>query len=286
MDLNRYYTKWSIFHGAFFGGPIVGGYLLSRNFKVLGNESRSSSALWGGVMLALFGMILFLLLPDEWVTTTLTVAIAGFWAGLSMTVYLQFQKDELDTDARDNLRPASAWRVAGITLAGMFVYICMIGVFSVPTMLSSLSLPGSNSGAEASLVEHEANRIEQIAGSLSGSTIRTEDTARSVYFEPPVTEEHASTTGMYLEAIGVFSNGPGSIPAVKLETDAEGFRLLLPVSSTARGTKPFLGIVESIIVDLSRWLDAPVQVSTVSIDPEGNRSEITYRESDFSASPA
>lgn len=142
MDAKHYYTKWSLFGGALAGGPVVAGYLLSKNFSLLGDDLHSSYALWGGGITALVAMSILIFMPEEWLTMTVGMAVAGFWPGLALSIYHRFQEDQLHVEVREDLDPAPVWKVAVITILGLIVSILLSAILVVAIILSPLSIPG------------------------------------------------------------------------------------------------------------------------------------------------
>jgi len=114
---------------AFLGGPLAGCYMLSRNFKALGNKSASVVSIWAGILGVLLLMLLpepptisdFTDLPKTGDTNTWSLFLVLLCFGIVTTVARKTQGQEIQTQLQAGVAEVSNWYVAGVILVSIVI---------------------------------------------------------------------------------------------------------------------------------------------------------------------
>lgn len=127
---SKIYSMRSIWIGTFLGGPLTTGYLVSENFKALGQRDKVGIT-WVVAIFAtvtIFGGI-FLVPQPEQIPTHLIPLV---YSGIAYYIINRVQGERINAYMRESGTAFSAWRSAGIglicaviTILPMFVYFFM-----------------------------------------------------------------------------------------------------------------------------------------------------------------
>ncbi len=137
-DKKLYTTGWIVF-ATYLGGPLAGGYLMSKNFESFGNEVYAKNALKIGVVATLFLFSSLPFIPEsiiDQVPNSLIPITYTFAIYLLMTKY---QDKAIKDHIKNNGARQSGWKVTGIAI--LSVIISMI-YFSALIMLLPESVLG------------------------------------------------------------------------------------------------------------------------------------------------
>lgn len=120
------YAMSGILTATFFGGPLAGCYLMSKNFENLGRKDLAQKTIKIGIIsnLLIFGVIPFI--PESIidkvprsVIPTIFVAIIYYYVNL-------FQKKNIDEHIRAGGKKYSFWKAFGIAIvSGVITVICL-----------------------------------------------------------------------------------------------------------------------------------------------------------------
>lgn len=120
----KLYNETAIRLATFFGGPLVAGFLIAENFKLLGHTQKLK-ATWVytiGATIVIFGGLF--LIPGIENIPNYIIPIAYAW-GASMIVR-QTQGNEIKKHLETGGQLFSGWRVALISLVGCVITIGII----------------------------------------------------------------------------------------------------------------------------------------------------------------
>jgi len=110
------HTQKSIVAATFLGGPLAGGYLISRNFRTLGNDDASEHSL---VIAIIAAVIIFgnlpLLLPENFPLISIPIVSAAIVYFLVRSYQGQQIKEHLEKGDQK----ASLWKAVGVGLIGL-----------------------------------------------------------------------------------------------------------------------------------------------------------------------
>lgn len=154
----KIYTKKSIGIATFFGGPIVTGYMISKNFVAFGEMGKSKTAFKNGV----FGSVLFftilLAIPEKY----MNLLPSSLYSTLFPALYIAFgilwmdkiQGNLIKNHIDQGGGTYSAWQSSKVGLIGMLVTIAVI--FSI-SMFSTFITP-EMSGEKVDYIDNK-NRV-------------------------------------------------------------------------------------------------------------------------------
>src|SRR5258705_6981209 len=115
----KLYSETAVRAATFFGGPLIAGYLIAENFKLLGHPEKAK-ATWlyaiGASIVILGGVFL---IPGTANIPNYIIPLAYAW-GASLIVH-QTQGNELKKHIETGGQLFSFWRIAGISLVGLVI---------------------------------------------------------------------------------------------------------------------------------------------------------------------
>jgi len=125
----KLYSKNNIIGSAFFGGPLAPGYLISRNFKGLGNEDAARNALLiaSGVTILLVGVLPFLIPEQIWDQIPNFLLPFVIW-GIAGSVVKKFQEEKIAQHIKEGGQTASWVNALGVCMVSLLV---AVGIFFV-----------------------------------------------------------------------------------------------------------------------------------------------------------
>lgn len=118
----KLYSANSVGIATFFGSPLAGAYLMSRNYKVLGNQKNAYMAILYGVLTLVASFILVLLLPDYIPSGILT--LPELFATVQLMKHLQ--GPALEKHLSNNGALESRWKAFGISIMFMVVIMALM----------------------------------------------------------------------------------------------------------------------------------------------------------------
>jgi hypothetical protein len=122
LEKQRIYSKEAIRIGAYLGGPIVGAYLMSHNFKVFGNKEKARKAwLINFVVLVVLITLLWLCISKAPKGSSPPTFFPLLYSAAMFYIIKNFQGDEIDAHRNLGGETYGFWRVAIITTIGTAV---------------------------------------------------------------------------------------------------------------------------------------------------------------------
>lgn len=141
MNESKLYSKRAIELGTFLGGPIVAGYLISKNYQFFNQPDKARNALLYGIGSFILLVCLMFVLPD-----TIVDYIPKPVVPLAITFVVRYivqntQGVWLDNHARVGGNFYSIWRTAGIGISMAVFYMILLFsyVFAVGGDMNSIN---------------------------------------------------------------------------------------------------------------------------------------------------
>jgi hypothetical protein len=131
----KLYNETAARLGTFFGGPLVAGYLIAENFKLLGHHEKVKTT-WMYTIAAtiiIFGGIF--LIPGVSNIPNYVIPIAYAW--IASFIIRQTQGNEIKRHIETGGQLFSAWRVVLISLVGLVI---TVGILLILILLTDKQL--------------------------------------------------------------------------------------------------------------------------------------------------
>ncbi|MGD1007412.1 MAG: zinc ribbon domain-containing protein [Ignavibacteriaceae bacterium] len=124
----KLYSRGAVYAGIFFGGPLVAGILISKNFKILENEKASKYALVLGILgTILFCLLLLMILKGIIHESNQYYLITQIIFLLITTILFDIsQKTEVQELLNHGAQKESGWKVLGFILLNESIYIPLL----------------------------------------------------------------------------------------------------------------------------------------------------------------
>ena len=127
----KLYSRNNIIGSTFFGGPLAAGYLLSKNFRLLGNHdsARKSLLITIGVTVLTFGALAAL--PGEVVDKIPGYLLPAAFAGGAAGLVQHFQGRQLEQHIKAGGQTASWLNALGVSMVCLLLTLVIAGVFVI-----------------------------------------------------------------------------------------------------------------------------------------------------------
>ena len=126
MEKEGIYTDKAVGVATYLGGPLVGGYLLSRNFKILGEEDKARNAIFLGLILFFIIFELLFLVPDSIINKIPNTIIPGIYTLIFYFLFKKYQDEKVKTYLKEGGGKASGWKIFGISIIGLILTLAYI----------------------------------------------------------------------------------------------------------------------------------------------------------------
>lgn len=126
MEEGKIFTEKAINIGTFLGGPIVGGYMLSENFKVLKEDDYSRRVLFATIIFFFVFFELLFMIPQPVAQKIPDAFFPLIYGGIGYWIYKSFQKKRIDEFIKAGGLKQSGLKITGITLFGMIITLAYI----------------------------------------------------------------------------------------------------------------------------------------------------------------
>lgn len=135
-DKDKVYTKNTIYAATFIGGPIVGTYLIFKNFKLFGKNDAAKKTLFYG-LLGTFLLFLTAVLLSEFVTNNLIVFFAFIPLGIVLSIVQTYQSYDIKQYLNSGIKQANFLGVFLKSLISLLISITFILLMTfIVTMLN------------------------------------------------------------------------------------------------------------------------------------------------------
>jgi hypothetical protein len=126
QPLEKIYKEKHIVAATFFGGPLVAGYLLSENFKVFNENTKSRNAI---IISIIFTILLFIVLFS--IPTSISIPnmlLPLIYTGIAYVLLKLYQSEDIQNHTESFGMFYSGWNTFAISLIGCFITV--IAVFA------------------------------------------------------------------------------------------------------------------------------------------------------------
>ena len=120
--MKKKFTSEQIFIGTLLGGPLVGSYLIGRNFKLFGSDQNANISYILGVMLFLGFLIAWPYLTIRYSVVVFDLSVSALFA-----IFAKFY--QLKTTQFAEMSADSYWKVVGAIVVGALVSKGAIAAF-------------------------------------------------------------------------------------------------------------------------------------------------------------
>ena len=206
----KIYTIGSIYLAAFIGGPLVAGYLTSKNFQTLGNKNEARKWLFFGVFASILELIIIIFFISDKVRETPLIKVAPIIYAIFFSYFAEIaQRKEI---AEYKGETASAWKAVGVGILGFGIQLILIGLIALYYVFVS-PVPFKGSRMVFGQINHE------------------------VYYQEGIDSREVKQLGETLIKSGYFGNAQ---MACQLKEFNEGYVLYLPSDKNYWNDEKFL----------------------------------------------
>jgi hypothetical protein len=134
----RLHTQKNIVAATFLGGPLAGGYLISRNFRALGNDDAGEHSLLIAIIAAvvIFGNLPFLL-PEQFQLLSIPVVSAA----IVFYIVRSYQGQQIKEHLEKGNQKASLWKAVAVGLIALVLSLQFSEIVAVATGSVELFFP-------------------------------------------------------------------------------------------------------------------------------------------------
>ena len=137
MDNNskKIFTNNAILVATFFGGPIAAGFLISKNFKVFGNDNAARKSIFWGIISTIFLFAGIYMIPEHIIDIIPQAIIPLIYTAIIAGLVEKLQGQKIKEFFAANGKKASNWQAAGYGLIGLLIIAVFIiaMIFVLPT---------------------------------------------------------------------------------------------------------------------------------------------------------
>ncbi len=126
MEKQRVFTRKAIGIATYFGGPIVAGYLVSKNYKLFGDEEKARNAILLSILFFVIFIELFFLIPDPISDKIPNFLFPLIYTWIVYRIVEVTQEEKIDKFLEDGGKKESGWKIAGISALGLIISISYI----------------------------------------------------------------------------------------------------------------------------------------------------------------
>ncbi len=119
----KLYTKGWVLLGTYFGGPLAGCYMVSKNFEALGQKELAQKVFRIGIITTiLFGALVFI--PESITDKIPNYSIIPFIYTVVICCYcVQKQGEAIDEHIKNGGQKYSGWKVTGIGILSLIILL-------------------------------------------------------------------------------------------------------------------------------------------------------------------
>lgn len=127
----KVFTIKAILWGTFFGGPLVTGILMFKNFKTFGEDYAAQRSLIISIILTAALLITIYFIPETSLTKIPGFFIPVVYTGIVHLILKNTQKSQIDEFLKKGGQRASNWTTFGYSILGILLIIIFIIAISV-----------------------------------------------------------------------------------------------------------------------------------------------------------
>ena len=171
MDNNskKIFTNNAILVATFFGGPIAAGFLISKNFKVFGNDNAARKSIFWGIISTIFLFAGIYMIPEHIIDIIPQAIIPLIYTAIIAGLVEKLQGQKIKEFFAANGKKASNWQAAGYGLIGLLI----IAVFII-AMILALPTEGYEKTitVDKNVKLHHSKNIEDIKSQQIATVIK------------------------------------------------------------------------------------------------------------------
>lgn len=127
----RFYSAWAIGMATFLGGPLIGGYLIRENYRVLGEEQKGKQALLWGIATTILVFGALLALPSTVADRIPNSVLPAIFAGIVSWIVEAKQGAILREHKEQNRAFYSNWKAAGLALIAACIQVVLVFLIAI-----------------------------------------------------------------------------------------------------------------------------------------------------------
>jgi hypothetical protein len=130
-DIKLYTTGWVGF-ATYVGGPLAGAFLMSKNFKELGQEDHAANTLKIGVVatLLIFGGLV--LVPEAVLDKLPNSLLPIVYTAVIYKFMVQYQEKDIEKHLKEKGAKQSGWKATGIAILALLISMAyFFGLFMI-----------------------------------------------------------------------------------------------------------------------------------------------------------
>lgn len=124
----QFYSTGAIGMATFLGGPLIGGYLIRENYRILQEEKKGKQALLWGIATTILVFGGLLLLPASVLDRLPSYVLPAIFAGVASWIVEVKQGAILRQHKEQNRAFYSNWKAAGLALIAALIQVVLIFV--------------------------------------------------------------------------------------------------------------------------------------------------------------
>ncbi|TDN97665.1 hypothetical protein [Sunxiuqinia elliptica] len=131
----KIFTNKAISIATFLGGPIAAGFLISKNYKVFGNEDAARNSVFIGIISTFFLFVGIFMIPEHIIDKIPQPVIPGIYTAIIAGLVEKLQGQKIKDFLLEDGQKASNWHAAGYGLIGLLIMIVflVVMIFTIPT---------------------------------------------------------------------------------------------------------------------------------------------------------
>lgn len=189
MDNQEAYTKKAIGFATYFGGPLVGGYLLFKNFKLFNEDDSARNTLIFSIIFFVVFFELFLLIPDPIREKIPRFVLPAIYTGIIYYIFKRFQDEKVSKFLQSGGHKASGWKIFGISVVGLLITLSYL-MFRV-----------------------------MLIAPFNGKVMEFGSAGNKIYYDEEIAEKEVETLGQFLTDYGYFQSEVPQVVNFKLVDD-------------------------------------------------------------------
>jgi len=131
----KIFTNKAISVATLFGGPLAAGFLISKNFKVFGNNNAARNSIFIGILSTILMFAGIFMIPENIIDKIPQALIPAIYTLIIAGLVEKLQGQKIKEFLANNGQKASNWQAAGYGFFGLVIIagFLLIVIFAMPT---------------------------------------------------------------------------------------------------------------------------------------------------------
>jgi hypothetical protein len=132
---DKVFTNRAISVATFFGGPITAGFLISKNFKIFGNDNAARNSIFIGVLSTVVIYAVLFIIPEHINDKIPQSLIPSVYTAIIALLVNRFQGENIKNFLENSGEKASNWLAAvyGLLGLGINIVFLIVMIFAMPS---------------------------------------------------------------------------------------------------------------------------------------------------------